>query len=133
MGNMSLNEYHSHSSNMKCHNLCTTTLPPTNMTKLLGLGSTFCLKSRKLNKLDFDNMIARFKCDVRAKYYVKEVLGESNQPMPKLCIKINNPNVPRAPSTIEGSLRSFENTLLLSFSVRKHINKINIKNYKKMC
>ena len=65
--NMSLNECHSHSSNMKCHNLCTTTPPPTNMAKLLGLGSKFCLQSRKLNKSYFDNVITRFKHDIRVK------------------------------------------------------------------
>ena len=125
IGNMSLNEHHSHSSNMKCHNLCTTSTPPTNMAKLLGLGRKCFLQSIKLNKSDFDNMITRFKYDIRVKYYVNEVLGENNQPIPKLYIK-NNPNMPRATSTIEGALRRFEETLLQAFNSRKHINKNNI-------
>ena len=98
IGDMPLNEHHSHSSNMKCHNLCTTAQPPTNMEKLLVLGIKLFLQK---------SMMSRFNFDARVKCYVKHSLGERTHPMPKLCINARNPNLPKAPSTIEESFLRF--------------------------
>ena len=123
---MSLQEYHSHSANMKCHNLCTSTPPPNNMAKLLGLGSKFCLQTKKLNKEDFKQMINRLKYDVRVKYFVKNVLRTNQEHMPKIYMKTNNQNIPNAPPTIEGALKRFEKALMNSFKLRQNNNNTNL-------
>jgi len=123
---MTLREYHSHTSNMQYHDLYTTRPPPNNIAKLLGLGSKFCLQSRNLDQRKFDNMINRLKYNVRVKHFVNNVLGKSNQSMPKLYIKIQNPNISKAPALIEGALKRFKKSLRASFNSRRSFNSTNL-------
>ena len=67
---MTLTEYHSHNANMKCHDSCIHTPPPSNMAKLLGLGNKFCMQSKSVNEKQFYLMLERFRYDARVKNYV---------------------------------------------------------------
>ena len=88
IGSTTLNEHHSYSANIQCHNLFTSTSPAINIAKLLGLGRKFCLQSRNLNYKDLKATIERSKHDIRVKCLVKRVLGEQRDNItPSLCIK----------------------------------------------
>lgn len=92
----------------------------------MGLGSKFCLQSRNLNKEKFDSMIDHFKYDIQVKHFIKNILDKSDQPIPKLYIKTQNPNIPKAPIPIEGALKHFEKALKASFNSRRSFNSTNI-------
>ena len=49
--------------------------PPNDMEMLLGLGSKFYVKTKKLDEKAFNVMINRFKHDVRVKQYVQDYIG----------------------------------------------------------
>ena len=98
---------YSHSTNMKCHNLCITIQPLHNMAKLLGLGTTFCIQSKSLNYKNFTSMIERFKQDVRVRHCANNTLGDQQQDLPKHCITIFHSRMPKAPKPIEGTLKRF--------------------------
>ena len=119
IGGTTLTEYHSYSTDLKCRNLCVTTPPPNRMAKLLGLGTNFCIQFKSLNHKNFKSMIEHFKNDVRVRHYVSNVLGDQQQDLLKLYIKIFNPNTPKATTPIEGALKRFEAALTRSFNNRK--------------
>ena len=100
---------------MKYYNLCTTKPPPTNIAKLLELGSKFCYQIRNLNKTQFNEMINRLKYDIRVKHYVKNILRKTNDTMLKLYIKTKNPNIPDTPPLIEGAIKYLKK-LFISYS-----------------
>ena len=97
------------------------------MTKLLGLGNKFCIQSKKLNETGFMHMIARFKYNLRVKYYVQILVPNKDQPMPIMHVKSKNNEMPNAAPPIEGSLKRFEQYLQLSFNLRKVNNNTDLK------
>ena len=115
---MTLREYHSHNSNMSCHNLCTTTPLPNNHAMLLGLGGKFCIQTRRLSYNDLQNTISRFRYVVRVKNYVMQHVGISDEPPPKLYFKKSNNYIPEAPPIIENAISKFEKALTRVFNSR---------------
>ena len=112
IGGMTLTEYHSHNSNMKCHNLCASRKPPQTHAKLLGLGAKFCIQSRKLDQEALRRTIHRFRNDARVRYYVQTNIGHNDGETPTLCIKNTNyAKIPKAPAPIEGALVRFERAI----------------------
>jgi len=119
IGNMSLQEYHSHNANMACHDSCTLAPPPNNMAKLLGPGSKHCIQSRNINEKDFLTMLKRFACDVRRKSYVLDTHGVSDKPAPKLYVKNKTLEMRLSNSTIEGGIRKFKAKMRSLFDANK--------------
>ena len=112
-----LQQYYSHNSNMKCHNLCTKIPPPNNHAILLGLGGKYYLQSRRLNPNKLNTAINRFKHDVRVKYYVLHNIGINND-SPKLYFKSANTTIPREPTVIGGALYRFEKEIRSAFRLQ---------------
>ena len=114
IGNMTLQEYHSHNANMAYHSLCTTKPPPNNHALLLGLGGKFCIQTRRISYRKLKETLERFKCDVRVKNCVFNNIGISDEPPPKLYFKAKPNNIPKAPPVIKGAVSRFEKAILAS-------------------
>lgn len=127
IGNMSLPEYYSYNSNMRCHDLCGDKSAPKNMASLLGLGAKYCLQKEKLNEIDFLHNIKRFEYDIRVKSYVKNYLGlNQSTSMPELYVKTRNESIPKALSVVEGAVQRFIKELSAAFYSRRHLRGRNL-------
>ena len=96
IGNMTLQQYYSNNSNMKCHDLCVKNLPLNNHAILLGLGGKYCLQDIQLDPIKLNQAINRFKYDVRVKHYILYNIGIQNE-TPKFYFKSSNNYIPKAP------------------------------------
>ena len=119
IGNMTLKEYHSYNNNMACHDLTTTNRAPKTAPRLLGLGAGFCLQYKNIKKKDVSESLARFEEDIRTRYFVRELYGESDDEPPKLYLKNPDWVPPRAIGPLEDVLKAFKNRILREFNKRR--------------
>ena len=107
--------------------------PPNNMAMLLGLGSTFCVQTKKLDEKAFIIMINRFKHNVIVKQHVQDYIRACDKPAPDLYVKNTSTKLPLAPRNIEGDLNRFATATKNSFKVGMEIVLLTSLNYRRVC
>ena len=103
-------------SNLACHNLCSSLIPPPSSKSLLGLGLKFCPRPRlTTSKTHFAEAASRFRRDIYTQFFFA---GNRNELEPDLLFARSNwaPDLDKIPITLRARVNQFLRTIEPHFS-----------------